>query len=84
MSGTKYVSTYDALQWAKKIANLGYDTFMFRDLPDNLHTIKYLRKALSKGYIYVVGEKRISGTFMHIYACSDKLCTVSHTGHGKC
>lgn len=77
MGKNNYVSAYDALQWTKKVLKAGYTEFMMRDLPEKLHINKYLRKALAKGYIQSIGEKRISGTYLKVYVVNSCIMDVS-------
>lgn len=79
MSKVKRVSAYDALEWARNLINMGYSVFSFPDLPDNLHIWAYHRKAISKGYVRKIGNKKAyNGQIAAVYIVPDEIMKINH------
>jgi hypothetical protein len=79
MSKVKRTSTYESLQWARKLLKSGYKTFSFTDLPEDLHIWAYHRKAISKGYIQKTGYKIAdNGIRYNVYIVLDEVMTINH------
>ena len=41
--------------WAQSVADRGYKTFRFAELPDDLRVLKMHRKAIAQGFVRRIG-----------------------------
>lgn len=60
-------SRYDAIEWAKKLLDIGIVSYVYPDLPDNMKNIKLHLKASREGFVIKTGygRKYSTGELVH-------------------
>jgi hypothetical protein len=72
-----HTSTYETLKWVKNLFNLGHKTYLYSDLPDDLKSTAYHRKAISKGYVRKIDTIELYGSYRHVWEIRPDILTLS-------